>query len=158
MTGTTKRTGRPRIDWSQRLEHAFNYALLGATNEQIFRFLGLSESRAQRSKKAYPELASAIRRGRIMADAEIADSIFRKATGYRQTETTTREIRNPSGDLLSVETITITRDLPPDTDACIFWLSNRQPDKWRNRMELEYTESESSKADPDAAPNQDATP
>ena len=25
---------------------------------------------------------------------------------------------------------------PPDTTACIFWLKNRQPDKWRDKQDM----------------------
>lgn len=28
---------------------------------------------------------------------------------------------------------------PPDTTAAIFWLKNRQKDKWRDKQEVEHT-------------------
>jgi hypothetical protein len=28
---------------------------------------------------------------------------------------------------------------PPDTVACIFWLKNRRPDLWRDKVGLEHT-------------------
>ncbi len=28
---------------------------------------------------------------------------------------------------------------PPDTTACIFWLKNRQRDKWRDRLDHEHS-------------------
>ena len=32
-------------------------------------------------------------------------------------------------------TVIITREVPPDTTAQIFWLKNRRPDLWRDRHE-----------------------
>lgn len=29
--------------------------------------------------------------------------------------------------------------MPPDTTSCIFWLKNRQKDKWRDKTEQEVT-------------------
>lgn len=34
-------------------------------------------------------------------------------------------------------TIIITREVPPDTTAIIYWLNNRKPQQWRNRREYE---------------------
>lgn len=33
------------------------------------------------------------------------------------------------------ETTTVTRRLPPDVDACIFLLTNADPETWKNRRE-----------------------
>ncbi len=32
-----------------------------------------------------------------------------------------------------------TERYPPDTAACIFWLKNRQPDKWKDKQDLEHS-------------------
>ena len=40
------------------------------------------------------------------------------------------------GDNLVI-TKEITKEIPPDTTAQIFWLKNRRPDKWRDKQELE---------------------
>jgi hypothetical protein len=31
------------------------------------------------------------------------------------------------------------RHYPPDTTACIFWLKNRRPDLWRDKVHNEHT-------------------
>lgn len=38
-----------------------------------------------------------------------------------------------------VKTIRITKHIPPDTTAGIFWLKNRNPDKWRQNPQPEGT-------------------
>lgn len=52
-------------------------------------------------------------------------SLYQKAIGYTTTET--RIIENAKGE----ETITITREEPPDLKSIIFWLQNKCPDKWQ---------------------------
>jgi hypothetical protein len=32
----------------------------------------------------------------------------------------------------------IVEHYPPDTTACIFWLKNRQPQRWRDRVEVQH--------------------
>ena len=35
--------------------------------------------------------------------------------------------------------IDVSDEMPPDTTAAIFWLKNRQPDKWREKQELAHS-------------------
>ena len=32
----------------------------------------------------------------------------------------------------------IVEHYPPDTTACIFWLKNRQPGRWRDRVDVQH--------------------
>ena len=38
-----------------------------------------------------------------------------------------------------VVTKEITKEVPPDTTALIFWLKNRQPQKWRDKQQVEHS-------------------
>ncbi|MBS4052001.1 MAG: helix-turn-helix domain-containing protein [Methylomonas sp.] len=139
MTQQQKKPGRPPITFSHYyIELAHNYCLLGATDEQLAQFFNVPESTILKWQKDYPDFSDAIKRGRILADMSVAESLYRTCLGYTHTETTTREIRSASGEILSVETVTVTREMPPDTAACIFWLKSRQPDKWRDKTDVEY--------------------
>ncbi|MDT4330858.1 helix-turn-helix domain-containing protein [Methylomonas sp. MED-D] len=161
MAENTKKGGRPRGYRPQYVQLAHNYTLLGATEGQLAEFFNVSAATVKSWTKHRPEFADAIKRGKILADAEVANGLFRRGTGYPYTEVTTREIKNPAGEVTSVEVVTVTSEIPPDTEACIFWLTNRQPDKWRNRLEIEHADKrESSTPDQDtpATPQQEATP
>lgn len=57
--------------------------------------------------------------------AMVEASLYQKAIGYKTTET--RIIENAKGE----ETITITREEPPDLKSIIFWLQNKCPEKWQ---------------------------
>ncbi|AMK75387.1 hypothetical protein EDE11_1652 [Methylomonas methanica] len=138
-TETPKKSGRPKVDWHERAKQAYNYALLGADDTQIAKLIGISESTLENAKQEKPGFAKAIKSGRIQAAAEVAASLYRRCSGFQETEVTTREIKSPTGEIISVETVTIAREVPPDTDACVFWLTNRRPDLWRNTVEVEHT-------------------
>ncbi|WNB74548.1 helix-turn-helix domain-containing protein [Methylomonas koyamae] len=158
MTEDTKKRGRPRGYKPEYVQLAHNYTLLGAPQEQLGEFFNVAVETIEVWIKRHPEFADAIKQGRILADAEVAANLFRRATGYQHSETTTRETRSASGVVLSIESVTVTREIPPDTDACIFWLKNRQPDKWRDRTEVVHYDQPKPEAQDDgtAEPNQDA--
>lgn len=66
----------------------------------------------------------------MVADAEIASSLYHKAKGYSHPDV---HISNYQGDITITE---ITKHYPPDTTAAKYWLTNRQPDLWREGIEL----------------------
>jgi hypothetical protein len=43
--------------------------------------------------------------------------------------------RNRDSKVIRVE---IVEHYPPDTTACIFWLKNRQPGRWRDRVDVQH--------------------
>ena len=51
------------------------------------------------------------------------------------TRWSTEKIFCSRGKVIRVETV---EHYPPDTTAMIFWLKNRQPDRWRDRAEVEH--------------------
>lgn len=89
----------------------------------------------------HKEFSDALKEGRECADIKVAKSLFQRAIGYEFTET--HEIDKPTkiGDdnvqIATVETKRITKQVPPDVTAQIFWLKNRRPDLWRDRKELD---------------------
>ena len=77
-----------------------------------------------------------------MACEVIENALFKRATGMTLTETVTTEEfegtledgRPSSGSIKQTER-TITREVPPDTGAIIFYLKNRMPDRYADRRE-----------------------
>jgi hypothetical protein len=65
-------------------------------------------------------------------DEVVEMSLYELATGSKQTEIKTVE-RN--GEI--VETITITRHLPPDIKAIKEWLYNKKPNEWSKEKTTE---------------------
>ncbi|MDE2389257.1 MAG: helix-turn-helix domain-containing protein [Betaproteobacteria bacterium] len=122
--------GRPTAYKSEYTEQAYNYCLLGATDVQLAEFFSVTESTINLWKKKQPEFANALKRGKMLADARVVHSLFKRANGYSHPET---HINFHEGKIVQSE---ITKHYPPDTTACIFWLKNRQPKYWRDKVEI----------------------
>lgn len=104
--------------------------MLGATDGQLAVFFDVAESTIGLWKLKQPKFKDALIRGKTVADANVAHSLYRRGTGYSCAET---HVSNYQGEITLTE---ITKNYPPDTTACIFWLKNRQPDKWRDKVEI----------------------
>lgn len=102
----------------------------GLTNEQIAANLDINIDTLYEWRKRYPEFAEALKKSREVADREIENALFRNATGYDTEEQTLTK----SGDVVAV-----TKHVPPNVTAQIFWLKNRKPQDWRDRREIEHS-------------------
>lgn len=100
---------------------------LGATNEQLWEFFGVSKRHFYDWMNENPEFKAAIDLGKMDADAKVAESLYKRATGYSHPDVDIKVIEN-----CIVETPLI-KHYPPDTVACIFWLTNRQRGTWRRK-------------------------
>ncbi len=125
--------GRPTKYKEEYIEQAFKLCLLGATNDQLADFFDVAASSIDLWISQHAEFAEAIRRGKQVADAEVANSLYRRALGYSHPED---KIFNNAGEEMVVQT---TKHYPPDTTAAIFWLKNRQKAQWRDRTEKEVS-------------------
>ena len=106
--------------------------LLGADDQELARFFEVPPATLQGWLASVPEFAAAVRAGRALADAEVADRLWRRAVGYSHDAV---RIFNHQGKALEVA---YTEHYPPDTAACLFWLKSRQPEKWRDKIEHEH--------------------
>lgn len=106
---------------------AYKLALLGKTDEQIADILDIATSTFYEWLKKYPDLSESIKKGKDLADANVAASLYERACGYSHPED---KIFNHSGQPLIVNT---TKHYPPDTAAAFIWLKNRQG--WKDKPE-----------------------
>lgn len=123
--------GRPTAFKSDYIDLAYKYCLLGATDKTLAEFFNVAESTINLWKQKQPKFLDAIKRGKVVADANVAHSLYRRATGYSCPET---HVSNYQGQITLTE---ITKHYPPDTTSCIYWLKNRQPDNWRDKIEID---------------------
>lgn len=112
-------------------EQAENYAYLGVTDAQLGQFFDVTEQTIINWKKAHPKFLLALKKGKDIADAQVAKSLYKRAIGYEYEEE--KKEYKEGGKLISVSKTK--KFMPPETVACIYWLNNRQPDKWKNRWE-----------------------
>jgi len=122
--------GRPTLFEPEMCEQAHNYCLLGATNDDLAEFLGVSPATIDRWIADRADFGDAVRRGRVVADARVARGLYARAVGYdRQHE---RQVL-VGGEL---KPVTTTVHYPPNVQACIFWLRNRRPRNWSARPSM----------------------
>jgi hypothetical protein len=118
--------GRPTRFEPEMCEQAHNYCLLGAINDELAEFFGVSPSTIDRWIAQHPDFGDAVKSGRIVADSKVARGLYARAVGYeRKVE---REVIL-GGELRPV---TSTVHYPPNVQACIFWLRNRRRQTWRD--------------------------
>jgi len=119
--------GRPALYIPAYDEQAYNHCLLGGTNAGLAELLGVGPRTIDRWIADIPSFAKAVREGRAVADGRVARSLYERAIGCRRTME--RTVLHEGEE----KTLTSTVQLPPDTQACIFWLRNRCRDTWNVR-------------------------
>lgn len=130
----TRTRGRPSRYRNEFAEQACKLTLLGATDADMADFFEVGEATINRWKQAHPEFRESIKRGKAVADAAVAESLYKRAVGYSHPEDDIRTV-SVGGGLSQIVITPTTKHYPPETVAAIFWLKNRQPDKWRDRIE-----------------------
>lgn len=125
--------GRPTKYKPEYAELAFKYCLLGATDGELAKYFEVDERTINRWKEDYPEFCQSLKEGKEEADAKVANSLFKRATGYEQE---TVKVFQFQGDPVVVP---FTEHVAPDTGAAMAWLKNRQPSKWRDKQDIDMT-------------------
>lgn len=121
----------------------------GLTAEEIAAELGISRATLFNWANEHEGFLDCLNQGRSLADSMVADSLYRKALGGTIKETRKVVIKDDKDGKESkhVEMVEVEREVMPDTGAAIFWLKNRQPDKWRDKREVETVLKEETIAD-----------
>ena len=100
--------------------------------KEIAHNIGINHTTLYDWMNKFPELAETIRSGRKVMDEQVESSLLKRALGYRFEEETWG--KNHIGDMVLVKSVT--KSQAPDVTAQIFWLKNRQPERWRERVEI----------------------
>lgn len=126
-----KETSKYKAEYDNQ---AYKLCLLGATDKELANFFNVCEDTIYEWKKVHPSFSEALKNGKEVADAEIASKLYHRAKGYDCPEVITA---THAGQI--TDTMEVTKHYPPDTTAAIFWLKNRQRGKWRDKQEIEST-------------------
>ena len=127
--------GRPTSYKPEYATQALKLCRLGATDKELADFFGVSEQTINAWKDSAPEFLESLKEGKTLADAEVADKLFKRATGYSHQAVKIVANANTGQEHI----VPYTEHYPPDTTAAIFWLKNRQRDKWRDKVDTEIT-------------------
>lgn len=121
------KAGRPTLYRPELAEQARKLALLGLTDVEMADHLNIHVKTLEDWKHDHREFATAIARGRVMADAEVADRAFQAACGYTHDAV---KIFMPAGAKEPVYA-PYKQHYAPDGTVALAWLSRRQPERWR---------------------------
>ncbi|MGD9665332.1 MAG: hypothetical protein AB7U34_09040 [Novosphingobium sp.] len=129
--GEKAKRGRPVRYRPEYAEQAYKLCLLGATDKDMADFFEVAESTINRWKSGHSEFWESIKRGKSVADANVAHALYQRAIGCSHPDV---HVSNFQGEITVTE---LTKHYPPDTGAAFIWLKNRQPHKWRDKVEVE---------------------
>ena len=122
--------GRPTLYKPEYADWAMKLCRLGATDDDLAKSFEVETATIHNWKKAHPEFFDSIKAGKELSDAEVAEKLFKRATGYKHKAVKIASTPDGREHVTEYE-----EHYPPDTTAAIFWLKNRRPDLWRDKVE-----------------------
>lgn len=122
--------GRPTSYKEEYLDQVYKLSLLGLTDAEMADVFGVTEATFNNWKSSKSGFFESIKKGKKIADADIAHSLYERAKGYSHPDI---DIRVIAGQIVKTELI---KYYPPDTGAAFIWLKNRQGDRWRDKSEV----------------------
>jgi len=114
-------------------------ALLGLIDEQMAKFLEVDVQTFNTWKHKYPSFLESLTKGKIAADANVAEALYKRATGYSYKEEEAKVVPQGQGLGSEIEVIVVAKHQPPSDIAAIHWLKNRQNKLWRDKQEQDIT-------------------
>lgn len=112
-------------------DQAHKLALLGMTDEEMATFFGVTPQTFYNWQKEHIAFFEAVQSGKVVADAEVAHSLYRKSVGI--TYEVERLRKNAEG---LAEKVTLKVYEPPDTGAMKLWLTNRRRKDWADNVKV----------------------
>ena len=122
--------GRPSSYQEKFARQAAMACSAGFTDKELGDLLGFCERTINTWKVEHVEFAAALKSGKETADERVERSLYHKAVGYRHDAV--KIFCTKDGKIVEHAFI---KHVPPSDTACIFWLKNRRPGKWRDRAE-----------------------
>lgn len=110
------------------------FARDGLTDPQIANNMGIGYSTLKDWITKYPAIQAAIKKGKAPVDIQVENALLKRALGYTEEEVITEIIEQPDGKQRK-QVRKVKRIFPPDVTAQIFWLKNRKPKQWREKVE-----------------------
>src|SRR6185437_15273643 len=111
--------GGPSKFKPEYIEIAARLCERGLTDAEIAEVLGVSEPTIHSWKLRHEEFALALVRSKVVVDAEVKDSLLKRAKGF------TRKVQKATA---SGKVVTVDEYFPPDVRAQQLWLQARDPE------------------------------
>ena len=127
--------GRPTDYDPSFCQIAANACIRGATDEELADELGVSARTIYRWKLQHAEFCQAMDIGKEMCDKRVERSFYNRAVGY--TYDAVKIFQNAGAPVI----VPYKEHVPPDVAAGKFWLTNRNPEAWREVSKHEHSGS-----------------
>lgn len=127
--------GRPSKFTPAILKQARFLAEKGCTDDEMAKFFEVSESTFNLWKIKHGDFSESLKEGKSFADDKVQNALFQRAIGFSHLDT---HVSNHQG---AVTLTPIVKHYPPDTTAAIFWLKNRRPAEWREKIDVNANHS-----------------
>lgn len=101
----------------------------GLTDEQVAKNMDINKATLYRWKDKHCDICNALKNGKEVVDRQVENALLKRALGYEYTEVKTKK----ENDIVT-EVTTTTKQVVPDVTAQIFWLKNRKPEAWRDKV------------------------
>lgn len=106
----------------------------GLNDIQIAANIGIGLSTYYRWQNDYKEFREAIKKGKAPVDIQVENALLKRALGYDYEEVIT-EIEEIGEGRQKKQVRKVKKHMAPDVTAQIFWLKNRRPGRWRDKIE-----------------------
>lgn len=117
------------------IEMICKYLKQGATITTTCETVGISRETFYDWVNKKPDVSDAIKKAMAVPDKRVENALYKSATmGHRYKEKEFKGI-NAGEKIKMVLVKTVTKVIPPNVTAQIFWLKNRNPKDWKDRYE-----------------------
>jgi hypothetical protein len=106
---------------------------LGATDRELAEFFGVTTVTIWRWRCEYKEFCNALVVGKKHADARVERSLYQRAVGYSYDAVKINQYEGTPVITPYVEHV------PPDPGSMKLWLCNREPEKWRDKVDIDHS-------------------
>lgn len=109
----------------------------GFVDDELAQHFGISRSTLYAWKQKHPEFREACILGKRPANKRVEAAILKRALGYDVPYEITENGVGANGPINKVKR-GVTH-VPGDVTAQMFWLKNREPERWKDKQELQHT-------------------
>ena len=128
----TNRMGRPTKFFDHYIEQGKVLASKGFTDLDLADAFMVTEKTIYNWKDEHPEFLQALKAGKAMIDDNVEKSLLQSALGYSCPE---EKVFCSEGSIVTHQTI---RHFAPNPAAAKLWLTNRRPNEWREKHEIDF--------------------
>jgi len=129
----TKKTGRPSPFPLLKIENIKKLISKGFNDTEIAEFIGVTSVTYYGWKSKHKSFFSEIEVFKKTQNANIRRSLYERAFGYSHEAIKFLVVK---GKVVREKYI---EHYPPDTEACKFWLKNKESEDWRDEHEVKHS-------------------